>query len=113
MTNFFQALVDGFGQGSIYALLALGYVMIYKATKVISFAQPALMTVGGLFTYHFTREVGRGCKNINVEKFTSQSLTHDLQLFGLREHILKQGTHSAGNEHTCEVMGNALFSGRM
>lgn len=58
MTGFFQAIVDGFAQGSIYALLALGYVMIYKATKVISFAQPALMTVGGLFTYHFTREFG-------------------------------------------------------
>jgi branched-chain amino acid transport system permease protein len=58
MSDFLQALVNGFGQGSIYALLALGYVMIYKATKVISFAQPALMTVGGLFTYHFTRELG-------------------------------------------------------
>ncbi len=58
MTEFLQAVVNGFGQGSIYALLALGYVMIYKATHVISFAQPALMTVGGLFCYHFTREMG-------------------------------------------------------
>ncbi len=54
MTTFLQALVTGFGQGSIYALLALGYVMIYKATHVISFAQPALMVVGGLFAYHAT-----------------------------------------------------------
>jgi branched-chain amino acid transport system permease protein len=53
-----QALVNGFGQGSIYALLALGYVMIYKATRVISFAQPALMVVGGLFSYHFVTELG-------------------------------------------------------
>ncbi|GAA1745753.1 branched-chain amino acid ABC transporter permease [Aeromicrobium alkaliterrae] len=53
-----QSIVNGLGQGSVYALLALGYVMIYKATKVISFAQPALMVVGGLFTYHFTREFG-------------------------------------------------------
>lgn len=58
MTTFLQALVNGFGQGSIYALLALGFVMIYKATKVISFAQPALMVIGGLFSYHFTREFG-------------------------------------------------------
>ncbi len=55
MTDFVQALVNGLGQGSVYALLALGYVMIYKATKVISFAQPSLMIVGGLFAYHFTR----------------------------------------------------------
>lgn len=58
MTEFLQAIVNGFGQGSIYALLALGYVMIYKATRVISFAQPALMVVGGLFSYHFTSELG-------------------------------------------------------
>lgn len=58
MTTFLQALVTGFGQGSIYALLALGFVMIYKATGVISFAQPALMVCGGLFTYHFSAELG-------------------------------------------------------
>ena len=58
MTDFVQAIVNGFGQGSIYALLALGYVMIYKATRVISFAQPALMIVGGLFSYHFITEIG-------------------------------------------------------
>jgi branched-chain amino acid transport system permease protein len=58
MTQFLQAVLNGVGQGAIYALLALGYVMIYKATKVISFAQPALMVIGGLFTYHFTVEFG-------------------------------------------------------
>lgn len=58
MTNFLQALVNGFGQGSIYALLAIGFVMIYKATRVISFAQPALMVVGGLVAYHATAVLG-------------------------------------------------------
>lgn len=58
MTDFLQAVVNGFGQGSIYALLALGYVMIYKATRVISFAQPSLMVIGGLISYHFTTELG-------------------------------------------------------
>ena len=58
MRDFLQATVNGLGQGSIYALLALGFVMIYKATRVISFAQPALMVVGGLMTYHFTERFG-------------------------------------------------------
>jgi len=58
MSDVVQAIVNGLSQGSIYALLALGYVMIYKATRVISFAQPALMIVGGLFSYHFTTELG-------------------------------------------------------
>lgn len=54
MTEFLQSLVSGLGQGAIYALLALGFVMIYKATHVISFAQPALMIIGGLCAYHVT-----------------------------------------------------------
>lgn len=56
--QFLQAVVNGFGQGMIYALLAIGFVMIYKATQVISFAQPALMVLGGLVGYHATREWG-------------------------------------------------------
>jgi len=58
MTTFLQTLLNGFAQGSIYALLALGYVMIFKATHVISFAQPALMVCGGLFAYHSTSQWG-------------------------------------------------------
>ncbi|AXV07402.1 High-affinity branched-chain amino acid transport system permease protein LivH [Euzebya pacifica] len=49
MTQFAQAIVSGLGQGSIYALVALGFVIIYKSTRVISFAQPALMITGSLF----------------------------------------------------------------
>ena len=49
MTDFVQALVSGMGQGSIYALIALGFVIIYKSTLVVSFAQPALMITGSLF----------------------------------------------------------------
>lgn len=46
MTRLLQTLIAGLGQGSIYALIAMGFVIIYKATLVINFAQPALMVVG-------------------------------------------------------------------
>lgn len=46
MTRLAQTLIAGLGQGSIYALIGIGFVIIYKATLVISFAQPALMMVG-------------------------------------------------------------------
>jgi branched-chain amino acid transport system permease protein len=35
--------------GPIYALLAVGFVLVYRATKVVSFAQGAFTLVGGLF----------------------------------------------------------------
>lgn len=58
MTTFLQAIVGGLGQGSVYALLALGFVIIYKSTKVINFAQPALMVVGAMWVYFFGPVLG-------------------------------------------------------
>lgn len=52
MTELLQCLVRGLGDGSVYALLAFGFVIIFKSMGVISFAQPALMLSGAvLVTY--------------------------------------------------------------
>lgn len=58
MTDFLQFLVAGVAVGSLYALVALGFVIIYKATGVINFAQGGLLLLGTYFTYAFTRELG-------------------------------------------------------
>jgi branched-chain amino acid transport system permease protein len=55
MTVLVQCLVRGLGDGSVYALLAFGFVIIFKSMGVISFAQPALMLSGAvLVTYLVT-----------------------------------------------------------
>jgi len=55
MTELIQSVVRGLGNGSAYALLAFGFVIIYKSMGVISFAQPALMLSGAvLVTYLVT-----------------------------------------------------------
>ncbi|RLB64825.1 MAG: branched-chain amino acid ABC transporter permease [Deltaproteobacteria bacterium] len=46
MDFFLQLLVSGIVVGSIYALVALGFVLIYKATGVINFAQGEFLMVG-------------------------------------------------------------------
>lgn len=46
METFLAAVIQGLGVGSVYALLAVGFVIIYRATEVINFAQPALMILG-------------------------------------------------------------------
>ena len=43
----FQSLINGITMGGIYALIALGFVLIYKASKVLNFAQGELVMVGG------------------------------------------------------------------
>jgi branched-chain amino acid transport system permease protein len=46
MTAFLQLLFQGFALGCIYALVALGFTVIYRASKVINFAQGSLLLVG-------------------------------------------------------------------
>lgn len=55
MTELIQSLVRGLGNGSVYALLAFGFVIIYKSMGVISLAQPGFMLAGAmLVTYLVT-----------------------------------------------------------
>ena len=44
--QFVQLLISGIAQGCIYGLIALGFVLIYKATETVSFAQGELMMLG-------------------------------------------------------------------
>ncbi len=47
MLQFLQLVASGIAQGCIYGLIALGFVLIYKATEAVSFAQGDLMMLGG------------------------------------------------------------------
>ena len=44
--QFVQLVISGIAQGCIYGLIALGFVLIYKATETVSFAQGELMMLG-------------------------------------------------------------------
>jgi branched-chain amino acid transport system permease protein len=53
-----QYFVSGIFQGSVYALIAVGIVVIFKATRVFNFAQGHLLMVGVLLTYGFIGKFG-------------------------------------------------------
>lgn len=44
--NLIQQLINGVAQGCIYGLIAMGFVLIYKATETVSFVQGELMMLG-------------------------------------------------------------------
>jgi branched-chain amino acid transport system permease protein len=44
--QFLQLVISGIAQGCIYGLIALGFVLIYKATETVSFVQGDLMMLG-------------------------------------------------------------------
>jgi branched-chain amino acid transport system permease protein len=47
VTTFIQVVVNGLGKGAVYALLALGFVIIFKASGVLNFAHGSLVLLGG------------------------------------------------------------------
>ncbi|MCU1423151.1 MAG: branched-chain amino acid transporter permease [Microbacteriaceae bacterium] len=47
MNTFVQLVVNGLGKGAVFALLALGFVIIFKATEVVNFAHGSLVLFGG------------------------------------------------------------------
>ncbi|WP_366924236.1 branched-chain amino acid ABC transporter permease [Metallumcola ferriviriculae] len=49
MDVFFQQIINGITVGSIYALVALGYTMVYGILKLINFAHGELFTLGAYF----------------------------------------------------------------
>jgi branched-chain amino acid transport system permease protein len=51
VTQFFQLLIDGITLGSVYALIALGYSMIYGILKLLNFAQGDVYMVGAFIGY--------------------------------------------------------------
>jgi branched-chain amino acid transport system permease protein len=58
MEEVLSTLVRGLGFGSLYAMLGMSFVIIYKASSVISFAQPALMLAGATLVTYLAGPVG-------------------------------------------------------
>ncbi|MDT9696960.1 branched-chain amino acid ABC transporter permease [Streptomyces sp. P17] len=50
MTGFLDNVLNGLALGSVYALVALGFVIIFKASGVINFAHGSLLLLGGYLT---------------------------------------------------------------
>ena len=53
-----QVLISGISQGCIYGLIALGFVLIYKATETVNFAQGELMMLGAFLGLTDTAGMG-------------------------------------------------------
>ena len=53
---FLQLVISGLVIGSIYSAVALGFVIIYKATRVVNFAQGELLMVGAYVCFGFLVE---------------------------------------------------------
>jgi branched-chain amino acid transport system permease protein len=58
MTTFLLLLFAGLALGGIYALVALGFTIIYRASRIINFAQGELLALGALLTSSLVSAAG-------------------------------------------------------
>ena len=58
MSNFTALLASGLAEGAIAALAAVGFLLTYKATGVVNFAQGALITLGAYVAIYMTQGGG-------------------------------------------------------
>ena len=56
--DFLNYLINGALIGLLYALVAMGFVVIYRASKVFNFAQGELVILGGFFVWYTTFGLG-------------------------------------------------------
>jgi branched-chain amino acid transport system permease protein len=52
--DFIQLVISGLANGCVYGLIALGFVLIYKATEAVNFAQGDFMMIGAFVCLGFT-----------------------------------------------------------
>jgi branched-chain amino acid transport system permease protein len=57
MTEWIQYLITGVTIGSIYALIALGFVTIYRSSRIVNMAQGSFVMFGGLFAFSMFMEL--------------------------------------------------------
>ncbi len=53
-----QLLISGISQGCVYGLIALGFVLIYKATEMVNFAQGDMMMLGAYVAFSYINLAG-------------------------------------------------------
>ena len=58
MTLFLSYLVNGISLGSVYAIIALGYTMVYGIAKMLNFAHGDVIMVGAYISFCVTQYMG-------------------------------------------------------
>ncbi|HHU09855.1 MAG TPA: branched-chain amino acid ABC transporter permease [Intrasporangiaceae bacterium] len=58
MSTLITSIITGLGSGAVYALLAVSFVIIFRATGVLNFAQPGLLILGVFFCSYFAVNSG-------------------------------------------------------
>ena len=73
MINFITNLINGLSLGSIYAIIAIGYTMVYGIAKMLNFAHGDVIMIGGYLSFMVVTnfKLGVPLGNVKHEKFAN------------------------------------------
>jgi branched-chain amino acid transport system permease protein len=58
VSQFFELLISGLSLGCIYALIAMGFVIVFKATNVVNFAHASILMLGAFLVARWHESLG-------------------------------------------------------
>src|SRR2546421_167734 len=105
MDTFLQQVVNGLTVGSFYALVALGYTMVYGVIRLINFAHGDLYMVGAFAGFTLLGLIGSGLGHLNPILLLPLALMLALYLFVHRTMLGKAMRAVAVDQDTARLMG--------
>ena len=78
LSDVIHLAVIGIAQGCAYGLIALGFVLIYKATEVVNFAHGEFMMLGAFTVLFFSESLGLGFGDMQCFAVRERPAWHQL-----------------------------------
>ncbi|MBX3130661.1 MAG: branched-chain amino acid ABC transporter permease [Polyangiaceae bacterium] len=94
MTRLLQDLINGLSAGSLYALLAVGIVLIYKSSEVLNFAHGSFAMLSTFVAYHLATRLGLSLPLAMASALVSAFLLGALAYRGLLYRARQGGPHA-------------------
>jgi branched-chain amino acid transport system permease protein len=94
MTRLLQDLVNGTSAGSVYALLAVGIVLVYKSSQVLNFAHGTFAMLATFVAYHVSVVLGMGTGLAIVAALVFAFLLGAVVYRGLLHRARQGGSHA-------------------
>lgn len=97
---FFQQLINGLSIGSIYALMAVGYSLIYSLLNFTNFAHSITVTIGAFCVFFFLSQLVQNLfLGILIAVLAAGGLAMLIELLGYRPLLKKKGPPDLPADH--------------
>ena len=75
MTTFFQLVVVGISTGSVFAIVGMSLVLVYRSTGIVNFAQGVFAVLGGLLTFELGKHMSLAVAAVLATLITAVAAT--------------------------------------